>query len=107
MNVDVIKAILARAGWTAAQAALSVISIDQLSSAVHIPGSLQWALVGIAAGLSTLKSFVATKVGDPSTVTFGSKSDGLDDKLADAYSNADGVEIGSGSTDQVGPHGVN
>lgn len=52
-----------RAAWTAAQAVLSVVTVEALG----VP--LAWAPI-IAAGLSALKSFVATKVGDPDTVTF-------------------------------------
>lgn len=53
----------ARAAWTAAQAVLSVVTIEALG----LP--LVWAPI-VAAGLSALKSFIATKVGDPDTVTF-------------------------------------
>jgi hypothetical protein len=54
-----------RAAWTAAQAVLSVITVEALG----IP--LVWAPI-VATVLSAFKSFVATKVGDPDTVTFRS-----------------------------------
>ncbi len=57
------KALAARAGWTAAQAALGLVTADALG----LP--LVWAAV-FATALSAVKSFVATKVGDPNTVTF-------------------------------------
>jgi len=53
------KDILERAIWTAAQAFLAIYTIggvDELKSA---------AAAGVAAGLSVVKGFVATKVGDP------------------------------------------
>lgn len=53
----------ARAAWTAAQAVLSVVTVEALG----LP--LVWAPI-VAAALSAVKSFVATKVGDPNTVTF-------------------------------------
>jgi hypothetical protein len=52
-----------RAAWTAVQAVLSVVTVEALG----IP--LAWAPV-FAAGLSVVKSYVATKVGDPDEVTF-------------------------------------
>lgn len=57
------KALSSRAGWTAAQAAVSVVTVEALG----IP--LVWAPI-FATALSALKSFIATKVGDPTTVTF-------------------------------------
>lgn len=72
MNTVALRSLASRSGWTALQAALSVITIDQISDSVSIPAPLQWTLVGLAAGLSALKSFVASKVGDSSTVEFTS-----------------------------------
>lgn len=57
------KNLASRAAWTAAQAALAVVSVE----AMGIP--LAWAPI-VATALSALKSFVASKVGDPDTVTF-------------------------------------
>jgi hypothetical protein len=57
------NALASRAGWTALQAALAVITVEALG----VP--LAWAPV-LATLLSAVKSFVATKVGDPDTVTF-------------------------------------
>jgi hypothetical protein len=54
-----------RAAWTALQAALSVVTVEALG----IP--LAWAPI-LAVLLSAFKSFVATKVGNPDTVTFTS-----------------------------------
>ena len=52
-----------RALWTCAQVILGAITVDALGlDPVLIPV--------VAAGLSALKSIVATKVGDPDTVTF-------------------------------------
>lgn len=53
-----------RAAWTAAQAVLSVVTVE----AFGVP--LVWAPI-LATLLSAAKSFIATKVGDPDTVTFG------------------------------------
>lgn len=53
----------ARALWTAAQAGLAVVTVD----ALDVP--LAWAGIA-AAALSAAKSWVATRVGDPDTVTF-------------------------------------
>lgn len=52
-----------RAAWTAAQAGLAVVTVE----ALDVP--VAWAGV-VAAVLSMLKSFVATRVGDTDTVTF-------------------------------------
>lgn len=52
-----------RAAWTAAQAVLSVVTVEALG----VP--LVWAPI-LATVLSAVKSFVASKVGDPDTVTF-------------------------------------
>jgi hypothetical protein len=64
MSVDAkTKAALSRSGWTILQAALGVVSVEMFDlPVVYVPI--------IAAGLSQVKSYVATKVGDPSTVTF-------------------------------------
>lgn len=55
--------LLARAGWTAAQAALGLVTVEVLDVPVG------WAPI-VAVALSSLKSYVATKVGNPETVTF-------------------------------------
>jgi hypothetical protein len=52
------KDIIERAAWTAAQAFLAIYTVggvDELKSA---------AAAGVAAGISVIKGFVATKVGD-------------------------------------------
>lgn len=57
------KDALSRTAWTALQAVLGVISVEAFNlPVVYVPI--------IAAVLSQLKSFVATKVGNPNTVTF-------------------------------------
>jgi hypothetical protein len=61
--VNKYSALASRAAWTALQAALAVVSVEALG----IP--LAWAPI-VATVLSAVKSFVATKVGDPDTVTF-------------------------------------
>lgn len=53
----------ARAGWTALQAGLALVTVE----ALDVP--VAWAGV-VAAGLSALKSWVAGQVGDRSSVTF-------------------------------------
>lgn len=55
--------LLARAGWTALQAALGVLTVEALGVPVG------WAPV-VAVALSALKSWAATHVGDRGTVTF-------------------------------------
>ena len=54
-----------RAGWTAAQAGLAVVTVESLELPVA------WAGI-VAAVLSAVKSFIATRVGNPETVTFDS-----------------------------------
>lgn len=59
MDNKLIKDIAERALWTAAQTFLAVYTVggvDELKSA---------ATAALAAGLSVLKGFVATRVGDP------------------------------------------
>lgn len=53
------KDVIERAAWTAAQAFLAIYTVggvDELKSA---------ATAGVAAAISVLKGFVATRVGDP------------------------------------------
>lgn len=57
------KSLASRAAWTALQAVLALVTVEALG----IP--LAWAPI-VATVLSAAKSFVATKVGDPNTVTF-------------------------------------
>lgn len=55
------KDIIERAIWTAAQAFIAVYTvggIDEIKSA---------AAAAVAAGISVLKGFIATKIGDPSS----------------------------------------
>lgn len=52
-----------RAAWTALQAGLGVIGVEAL-------GLPLWLAAPVAMGLSALKSYVATHVGDPETVEF-------------------------------------
>lgn len=61
--MDKYRALASRAGWTALQAALAVVTVE----AFDVP--LVWAPI-VATALSAAKSWVATKVGDPDTVTF-------------------------------------
>lgn len=60
---DKYRDLLARAGWTALQAVLAVVTVETLGVPVA------WA-VPVASALSMLKSYVGTKVGDHETVTF-------------------------------------
>jgi hypothetical protein len=55
--------LFARACWTSLQAGLAVITVEALDVPIAYAGI-------IAAALSALKSWVATKVGDRETVTF-------------------------------------
>lgn len=57
------RALASRAGWAALWASLSVVTVESLDA------PQAWIPV-IALVLSAAKSFVATKVGDPDTVTF-------------------------------------
>lgn len=55
------KDVVERAAWTAAQAFLAIYTVggvDELKAA---------ATAGVAAAISVLKGFVATRVGDPSS----------------------------------------
>lgn len=59
MDNKLMKDVLERALWTAAQAFLAVYTVggvDEAKSAIT---------AAVAAGISVLKGFVATKVGDP------------------------------------------
>ena len=60
------KAIATRAAWTATQVILGAITVEALDLDVAL-------IPVVAAVLSAVKSFVATKVGDPETVTFDVK----------------------------------
>jgi len=55
--------VAARAGWTAAEVVVSAVSIE----ALNLPREL---IPVAATGLSVLKSWIATKVGNPNTATF-------------------------------------
>lgn len=57
------KDVASRAAWTAIQVVLGFITVEVL----NVP--LAWVPI-FATGLSMAKSFVASKVGDPDTVTF-------------------------------------
>lgn len=57
------KDLASRAAWTALQAALGVLTVEVF----NLPTELA-PIVAVA--LSALKSYVATKVGNPDTVTF-------------------------------------
>lgn len=66
-----LKALAARAGWTAFQALVGVLAV--WVSTVDVTDQPGWAaaiLLVVATGLSAIKSFIASKVGDPETVTF-------------------------------------
>lgn len=58
-----LRDLLSRAGWTALQAGLGLITVDALDIPVAYVVPIAWAL-------SSIKSWVATKVGNPNTVTF-------------------------------------
>jgi len=53
----------ARAAWTAAQAGLSIVTVEALGLPI-------WLAAPAAMVLSAVKSYVATHVGDPETVVF-------------------------------------
>lgn len=61
--VNKYRSLASRAGWAALWASLSVVTFESLDA------PQAWIPV-IALLLSAAKSFVATKVGDPDTVTF-------------------------------------
>ena len=64
MNISQkLRDLATRAAWTAVQAGLGVITVEALDVPVAWAVPLAWAL-------SSIKSYVATKVGDPNTVTF-------------------------------------
>lgn len=66
MTQTALKSLAARAGWTAVQAALGVLTI---ALTTNVPSEV-WYVTLIATALSAVKSFVASKVGDPNTVKF-------------------------------------
>ena len=61
LNSTFVKDALERAIWTAAQAFLAVFTVGDLASAKAA------GIAAVAAGISVLKSVVATQVGDGST----------------------------------------
>jgi len=61
LNSTFMKDALERAIWTAAQAFLAVFTVGDLASAKAA------GIAAVAAGISVLKSVVATQVGDGST----------------------------------------
>ena len=61
LNSTFVKDALERAIWTAAQAFLAVFTVGDMASAKAA------GIAAVAAGISVLKSVVATQVGDSST----------------------------------------
>jgi len=61
INADILKQVAERAVMTFAQAFLSVFVVTDLSSARGA------SIAGVAAALSVIKSFLATRIGDPET----------------------------------------
>ena len=62
---------LSRAGWTALQAAVASLIVYLTDIDVtDEPGIAAAVLTVVAAVLSSVKSWIATKVGDPNTVEF-------------------------------------
>jgi hypothetical protein len=51
-----------RVAWTALQAGLALVAVDQLD----LPG---WAIVPAGAALATLKGFVASRIGRPDSAS--------------------------------------
>lgn len=75
MNTDALKSLGSRAGWTALQAGLGVAITWWADNSDTIdvtddPGLAVLIVSGVATALSAVKSFVASKVGDPDTVEF-------------------------------------
>ena len=60
-NANFIKDVLERAIWTAAQAFLAVFTVGDMASAKAA------GIAAVAAGISVLKSVLATQVGDSGT----------------------------------------
>ena len=60
-NANFIKDVLERAIWTAAQAFLAVFTVGDMASAKAA------GIAAVAAGISALKSVLATQVGDSGT----------------------------------------
>ena len=60
-NANFIKDVLERAIWTAAQAFLAVFTVGDMASAKAA------GIAAVAAGISALKSILATQVGDSGT----------------------------------------
>ena len=61
LNSTFVKDALERAIWTAAQAFLAVFTVGDMASAKAA------GIAAVAAGISVLKSVIATQVGDSST----------------------------------------
>ena len=61
INADILKQVAERAVMTFAQTFLSAFVVTDLTSAKGA------ALAGVAAALSVVKSFIATRIGDPAT----------------------------------------
>ena len=71
MDSNALKSLGSRAGWTALQAALGVIIVWASSIDVSDePGAAATIVALSATVLSVLKSFIASKIGDPDTVEF-------------------------------------
>lgn len=71
MNTTALRALGSRAGWTAGQALIGAVAAGPLVDALHLPASYKpVAVLVVASLLSVIKSYVASKVGDPATVTF-------------------------------------
>lgn len=77
MHTAAIRALLARTGWTAAQAGIGALTGPELVNALGLPSAWQpVAMLAIASLLSAAKSFIAAHVGDPATVEFDAAPEG-------------------------------
>lgn len=78
IQASALKSLAARAGWTAAQAAVGVLLVwltDLGGASTDIPSQAWWA-AGAATALSAVKSYIGAHVGDPSNVKFDFSSTG-------------------------------
>ena len=73
MTKPALKSLIERTLWTIAQAAIGVLVVVTQNGSIP---NQAWYAVPIAGAVAALKSFVASKVGDPNTAAFDKAPEG-------------------------------
>lgn len=121
MHPAALKSLLAKLGWTIAAGAIGGVTAPGLVDVLNLPAAYKpLALVVISGVVVSIKNFIASKTGDPTTTKFDgplrSKKfplkhlpvDQLDQVALHAYGNVSGVQVVENAPgDAIGDHGVN